>query len=681
MRGETMAERSTYASTALDFPSVICPIIVTCVGTLFYLAPAVLLMRATVGELRRVPCCKKGPTGLPRCTHALENYTLVVCLACAASLASIASCVVHFVPTVVHATMKSDGLTVVVAIASHLLRATTDCLWFAAWAQLVAYWLELHATKRAVKRAKRFCWFSGIVVMLFAVLRMGAAVAAPLSSIAQLTVLALAFLVAWAVPAAWIIGVVRLRLQTRATVAHNRTTEAVRDKLQRIARFHILPVVFFAVFNVAAAAGAVGLVWTERARPIVVLVWELPVRLCQWAFYTSVAVACSLSNRPPPSTSRRASVSEQKVRARIQLRAIASMRTLGEARRRGQLRMVVEARRHDAAGSSEDEALECMAFDLALESSFDDGDDIYDDGFEDVDERSAERSYDTHETDYANAREPAAGRSASDHARGADGRELCYYYDDLGYGEIVQGPFSAAELSLLVAEGLVNLDYLVREGQTGEPRLLRSVVQRGVASRRVAGEGWDSSDGEDDGWDDGPVFEIKQGLDRGNVSFYGNTLFEVPGELEGRDSRNSPSLEKGGSIDGALNGAPQPATWPQAGPQREAETLRDRARDSMPFHPAPRFTASGREAFFGLRTAATSLDRYAMLAAGPVRVQSSSSECFSDTQPGGDEEGTTRTPRLSDTSRVLNAVRLSLMALAAGNPPPQRAGRTRGPRP
>ena len=350
MLGETIAERATYAITVLDFPAVICPIIITLVETLLYLALAVWLVWATVGELRRVPCCKKGPTGLPRCTHALENYTLVVCLACAASLTSTASSAVRLVPTVLHATLQNDGLTVATAIAADVLRAMSDSVWFAAWAQLVAYWLELHTTKRAVKRAKRCCWFSGTVIMLFTILRTGTAAVAPLSNIAQLALLGLALLVAWTVPVAWLIGRARLHHQVRTSPATNRSAEAVRDKLKRIARFHYLAVALFAVFNVSVVSSVVGLASTDRARPVTVLIWELPTQICQWAFSTTVTMACLLSNRPPSPSSRRASFAGKK---RVQLRAIASMRTLGEARRRGQLRMVVEARRRGGAESAD----------------------------------------------------------------------------------------------------------------------------------------------------------------------------------------------------------------------------------------------------------------------------------------------------------------------------------------
>ena len=233
---------------------------------------------------------------------------------------------------------------------------------------------------------------------------------------------------------------------------------------------------------------------------------------------------------------------------------------------------------------------------------------------------------------------------------------------------------------LLVAEGLIHLDYLVREGQAGEAIPLRNVVKRGVA-----GDGNNSSDDGDSGYDDGPVFEIKQGLDRGNVSFYGNTLFEVPGENDGRDSRNSPSLEAGGSINGRPNEVFNPLSV----------TRRELARDSMPYHPAPRFTASGREAFFGRSRGGGSSDRYAVLADGPSHAEKQNAHreqrsggSFSDSGPVGNAEENTdfvihhgRVRNTSDTSRVLNAVRLSLMALAAGNSPSaEGAGRSRSSR-
>ena len=318
---------ATYSGELLAFPAVVFPIVATCMLSALHGVLALWLIRASGWEMMRVvACCAPKTAEKP----ALDNRALVLCLACAASLASLGHAALKFVPTLVHATIGSDALTVAASLAVRALGAVGDSLWFGATAQLVAYWLELLSAMRAVKRVKKCCWFSTLTSSIFALVRMGAAIAAPLSRGAQVALLALALLVAWAVTAVGTVSALRLCCHMRQMVAKNRAAKAIRIKMFRISRFLAVNGALFVLLNLALVVTAIGTVGTARSAPLALLAWEAPTQLGRFAFFASLAWSCSSSSRRP--TARGVLAKRAKgVTLRAQA-SLASMRTsLGKA--------------------------------------------------------------------------------------------------------------------------------------------------------------------------------------------------------------------------------------------------------------------------------------------------------------------------------------------------------------
>jgi hypothetical protein len=316
------SERAAYSGELFDFPAVISPIATTCVLSVLHGLLALWLVRASGWELMRAAACCPPKTAEKR---PLDNRALVLCLACAASLASLCHIAFKFVPTLVHATLRSDTLTVAASLVVRAIGAVGDSLWFGATAQLVAYWLELLSAMRAVKRVKKCCWFSTLTSSMFALLRMVAAIVAPFSRGAQVSLLALALLVAWAVTACGTVAALRLCCHMRQMVAKNCAAKAIRVKMFRICRFLAVNGALFVLLNLALVLTAIGTGATARSAPVAVLAWEAPTELGRFAFFVSLAWSCSSSSRRP--TARGALAKRAKSVTLKAQASLASMRT------------------------------------------------------------------------------------------------------------------------------------------------------------------------------------------------------------------------------------------------------------------------------------------------------------------------------------------------------------------
>ena len=275
-------EDDVYSETLLEFPAVLVPVIMTGVLTVVYGAMLLWVARATVWELRQIACCaeRRRP-----CAHALDNNTLVLCITCVACLASLCRAMFVFVPTLLHATLHIDALTVVAANFDRVLGAVCDCVWFGAVAQFIAFWLELLATMQAAKRVRKCCWFSAVASTLFATFRIGGPLVVTFSRTAQRITLALAFVVAWTTLAVGAVAALRLCCRMRSAIAKNPAARAIRIKMLRMCRFIAVNGALFILLNATIGLGWLGRSLTERSDPLTVLAWEAPRHVVRIALY------------------------------------------------------------------------------------------------------------------------------------------------------------------------------------------------------------------------------------------------------------------------------------------------------------------------------------------------------------------------------------------------------------
>jgi hypothetical protein len=469
--------RSAYDASLLDFPSILYPIAVTLVLGSLYGALALWLLRAACWELSQSSKCAAGEG---KCANSLDNHTLVLVLACAASFTSLGYVTLYFLPTLLHGTLGIDELTVAASVFDRLLGAGTDCLFFAASAQLIAFWLELLTSMRSVKRVQRCCWFSAIFSAIFSIARIGAAVVAPASRIAQLSMLGLALLIAWSVTFVGTVAALRLCFHMRNMVARNRAARVIRAKMFRIGRFLAVNGALFLLLNLALlVTGAGATTQSQRSDPIGVLLWELPTRVLRFCFYLSLAWSCSSSAKRPTARSK----VEERVRSFAD-----SIR--GSRELRGSMASIAE---EDDEDEGEDAQVDTRVG-MGLRSLARIHDPVYGDGVEESDtgmegmdlsialtpktsmlafvEMPPKRS--TVEMSTLRALREVSHALAGAIDFNVDGQ---YYYDADDDGTIVtQGPHTVQDLTSLLANGHLHPDNHIREGQDGKLFPLRDLL-------------------------------------------------------------------------------------------------------------------------------------------------------------------------------------------------------------